>query len=235
MGKKKGKKASNDLYTNCAVELPLDLPRQQVKSNMTKKERKAVEADVNRGYAAERAAEKAGEAQAKSQLQGDMFDSDPYKTSGATTAAAGATSQATNNSKPNTAEKAHKEVEEEMVIEKGSPGDQKAGYKEGVEPEKGKADGKESKGVFAHLKQDLAHTKAAFGEASDIIGGGAKTVDGADSITDSADAYKQLKKTGGDYLSNMGRGHKGLGAAKLGAYMVGTSMLVDMLNPFDDD
>lgn len=133
------------------------------------------------------------------------------------------------------AEKAHKEVEEEMVIEKGNAGDQKAGYKEGVEPEKGKADGKESKGVFAHLKQDLAHTKAAFGEASDIIGGGAKTVDGADSITDSAEAYKQLKKTGGDYLSNMGRGHKGLGVAKLGGYMVGASMLVDMLNPFDDD
>ena len=133
------------------------------------------------------------------------------------------------------AQNVRKEIEEEIIIQKGSPGDQKAGYKEGVEPEKGKADGKESKGVFAHLKQDWDHTKAAFSEASEVIGGGAKTVDGADSITDSAEAYKQLKKTGGDYLSNMGRGHKGLGVAKLGAYMVGTSMLVDMLNPFDDD
>lgn len=171
----------------------------------------------------------------KVQAQANLDSALGGSTASAPAAAAAAPAAKATQPGPTAAQQSHNKVEEEMVIEKGSPGDQKAGYKEGVEPEKGKADGKESKGVFAHLKQDLAHTKAAFSEASEIIGGGAKTVDGADSITDSADAYKQLKKTGGDYLSNMGRGHKGLGVAKLGAYMVGTSMLVDMLNPFDDD
>lgn len=45
---------------------------------------------------------------------------------------------------------------------------------------------------------------------------------------------RSLEKIGGNLLEDLGRGNKIAGGAKLGAYMVGASMLTDLLNPFND-
>lgn len=91
-------------------------------------------------------------------------------------------------------------------------------------------------GIVEHLKQDWAHTKGAVGEVSDILTGKRAAADAAMGTAEAgADSIAALKKTGGEYLHKMGHGSKTLGAAKIGGYMVGASILADMLNPFDDD
>lgn len=97
-------------------------------------------------------------------------------------------------------------------------------------------------GLVDYLKEDWALTKDFV---SDKVAGtlsGAKyeaanqLADAADKVTpDGAQKMKDLKKHGGDYLEKMGRGSKTIGGAKVAGYMVGASMLTDMLNPFDDD
>jgi hypothetical protein len=94
-------------------------------------------------------------------------------------------------------------------------------------------------GVLNHLKEDYHHTSGLFKDSADILSGkraeGTAAMSDTKAATGAASDLSELKKAGGNYLDNMGRGSKTLGAAKVGAYMVGASMLVDMLNPFDDD
>lgn len=45
---------------------------------------------------------------------------------------------------------------------------------------------------------------------------------------------RKMDKVGKDFLSDLGRGSLGGGVAKVAGYMIGASMLVDMLNPFGD-
>ncbi len=99
----------------------------------------------------------------------------------------------------------------------------------------------ESKGLLSHLKKDLDLTKdflsdvggTLSGDAmkAEIEAGGQATMD----ISTGQNKFERLKNQGGDYLSKIGRDSKIFGGAKIAGYMVGTSMLLDMLNPFDDD
>ena len=62
-----------------------------------------------------------------------------------------------------------------------------------------------------------------------------KTTKAAEEIGKKINKVEALSDAGSNFLTGMGRGNKTLGATKIGAYMIGGSMLVDMLNPFDDD
>lgn len=93
-------------------------------------------------------------------------------------------------------------------------------------------------GLVEHVKQDFAYTKEFLGDASGILSGKkaeAAAELGVSAAVDGAGKVDELKKSGSTYLENMGRGNKTLGGAKVAAYMVGASMLTDMLNPFDAD
>jgi hypothetical protein len=113
------------------------------------------------------------------------------------------------------------------------------GINETLETEKGGTEGKSkfASGIVDHLKEDFELTKNAMSNASDIVTGkrAAAQIGAAQTAVDATESLSQLKDTGGEYLKQMGRGNKFLGGAKIAGYMIGASMLADMLNPFDDD
>lgn len=85
---------------------------------------------------------------------------------------------------------------------------------------------KKQMGAFDEKVSNLKEAGANIDEAamraakSEAIGAGKKE--------------RSLEKIGGNLLEDLGRGNKVAGGAKLGAYMVGASMLTDLLNPFND-
>lgn len=84
------------------------------------------------------------------------------------------------------------------------------------------------------IQNDFGHTKDFGNEVNGILSG-KKAKAAAEIGTGRVDSLADLKRAGGDYLGKMGGGSKVLGGAKVGAYMIGASMLTDFLNPFDDD
>lgn len=99
----------------------------------------------------------------------------------------------------------------------------------------------ESKGLLSHMKKDFELTKDFLSGVGGTLSGDAMKAEAEAGAEVAADAhtgkgkFERLKQQGGDYLSKMGRDSKIYGGAKIAGYMVGTSMLLDMLNPFDDD
>ena len=84
------------------------------------------------------------------------------------------------------------------------------------------------------IQNDFGNTKD-FGNEVGAILSGKKAKAAAEMGAEAVDSLTDLKRAGGEYLGRMGGGSKALGGAKVGAYMVGASMLADFLNPFDDD
>lgn len=72
-------------------------------------------------------------------------------------------------------------------------------------------------------------------DAEDVGGFVKNTMDTISGAGTGKDKFDGITKGGGDLLKKMGGGNKWLGGAKMGGYVLGASMLVDMLNPFDDD
>ena len=56
----------------------------------------------------------------------------------------------------------------------------------------------------------------------------------ADDVIENFQKTRKMDKVGTGFLEDLGRGSMGGGAAKVAGYMIGASMLVDMLNPFGD-
>jgi hypothetical protein len=98
-----------------------------------------------------------------------------------------------------------------------------------------KGRGEDARGLRAYMNQDLQHTKDyASDVASSLAGEKANDFAGGEKGSVKSPG-KGVKNATEDYLTGMGRGSKALGGAKVAGYMVGASMLMDMLNPFDDD
>ncbi len=72
-------------------------------------------------------------------------------------------------------------------------------------------------------------------DAEDVGGFVKNTMDTITGTGTGKQKFDGITKGGGDLLEKMGGGNKWLGGAKIGGYALGASMLVDMLNPFDDD
>lgn len=94
-----------------------------------------------------------------------------------------------------------------------------------------------------HLKRTEA-MKEPGPEGEEIISRARRSVNNAEEAFKSGKvAKKSFGQIGGELLENLGKGGeevfggnaKVFGAAKVGAYFVGASMLADFLNPFDDN
>lgn len=88
-------------------------------------------------------------------------------------------------------------------------------------------------GLVNHLKTDLGHGGDFISNVSSALGSSKGAVN--ELTGKPVNATQDIKKAGSDLLEGLGRGNKTFGAAKVGGYMLGTAMLVDMLNPFDAD
>lgn len=106
------------------------------------------------------------------------------------------------------------------------------------DPSTGKAQSPEVKspdkegGLLSVIKQDGAMTKGYLSDVAGILSG---EKEAAEITPTGKGKLDSLKARSGKYLEDMGGGSKALGGAKIAGYMVGASMLADMLNPFDDD
>lgn len=95
-------------------------------------------------------------------------------------------------------------------------------------------------GISGAFKKDGQTIRNSLGRMSDALNQedtiAKMTKEGANEAAIKAfKADNKFSKIGGDFLDEFGGGSKAMGGAKLGAYVVGGSMLVDFLNPFDDD
>jgi|688.fasta_scaffold233328_2 hypothetical protein len=95
-------------------------------------------------------------------------------------------------------------------------------------------------GISGAFKKDGQTIRNSLGRMSDALNQedtiAKMTKEGANKAAIEAfKADNKFSKIGGDFLDEFGGGSKAMGGAKLGAYVVGGSMLVDFLNPFDDD
>jgi hypothetical protein len=91
---------------------------------------------------------------------------------------------------------------------------------------------KAKSGLMQTVQNDINYTKDFASELGGILSG--KNMENAKLLGQEADTLGDLGKAGGNYLEKVGGGSKAIGGAKVGAYMLGTAMLVDMLNPFSD-
>lgn len=81
-----------------------------------------------------------------------------------------------------------------------------------------------ARGAATKAKDSLEHGKRVAAEVDAGVIGAEKAVKND----------MKLEQIGSKFLEDFGRGSKGVGAGKVAAYMIGASMLVDMLNPFND-
>jgi hypothetical protein len=91
--------------------------------------------------------------------------------------------------------------------------------------------GKKS-GLVDAMKADGAMTKEYLKDMGGILSG---EKEAAEITPTGKTKFESMKTRSGQYLEDMGGGSKALGGAKIAGYMVGASMLADMLNPFDND
>jgi hypothetical protein len=134
------------------------------------------------------------------------------------------------------AEEAHKTETSNIKMESGDSRPEPAASSTGkaqTAPEDPSA--KKSKGLLDTMKGDYDTTKNFLGETAGILSGEAGKAEAEMGVSSGKSKFDQIKKKSGDYLNDMGGGSKILGGAKIAGYMVGASVLVDMLNPFDDD
>lgn len=141
--------------------------------------------------------------------------------------------------KKTTAKEAHVNVSQTPVDE--TPAFSSTGPDTSTKAPKDTVEGKGSEGLLGHLKKDFELTKDFISDVGGTLSGDAMKAEMeaggqvAMDVSTGKGKFDRLKQQGGDYLSKMGRDSKMLGGAKIAGYMVGTSMLLDMLNPFDDD
>lgn len=113
--------------------------------------------------------------------------------------------------------------------------------KQTAEQAKAEAKVKDPEDLLDHMKKDVHTTRDFFGDSANILSGKREEAEKALGLADGSKKtagelkYAALKKRSGEYLSDLGGGSKFLGGAKIAGYLTGGAILLDMLNPFDDD